>query len=380
MKKFLRIILLAVLAGAVFFGYRYFSPEQQLNRLNSQSENLIQAKQYQEAFDLYTNALDEGKLDHDKLIEGVSGVCEKWFTSRTIEYQDDPEKLFALHDTVMERIPELKEQCEESLAMSASLIMSVKYSGDLKGLNQFWKDVITRYYWSDTICEEIDSQYRMERESVLEQNVNDLVNAGFIDDMINKEYKKVFDAFEVSDLRANALALKKQIDFPFYGAIRGKTFVVDFVNGGLTIYYGEYSNEKRNGEGIHLFFYKGEKVGYKSLVYGNFTNDMLNGEFEEYSIVDADAWREGIVTGNMVDSKYDGQIQMTLTTPKSTTDYTMRFDNGKAIAEGSYVDDNGETIYVVASTWIDGKQRVYGYPKDFYDCEHGLQPWYERPY
>jgi hypothetical protein len=129
-----------------------------------------------------------------------------------------------------------------------------------------------------------------------------------------------------------------------------------------------------------MFYFESSKATLKSLVYGNFTNDILNGDFEEYTVVDSDAWREGVVTGKMVDNKYDGEIKMTLTTPKSTTDYTMQFENGKAVAEGSYVDDNGDTIYVVASACIDGKQRVYGYPQDFYDAEHGLQPWYERAY
>ena len=171
------------------------------------------------------------------------------------------------------------------------------------------------------------------------------------------------------------------IDNGDFNALGNKQFGIDFVGNFVVLYYGKFDDSnKRTGDGIHMFFYKNSDLALKSLVYGNFTDDQLNGDFEEYTIVDSEAWREGVVTGRMVDNKYDGEIKMTLTTAKSTTDYVMNFVNGRAEAEGTYVDDDGNTIYVVASAWVGEKQRTYGYPEHFYELEHGLQPGYERAY
>lgn len=374
LKRIILVILTVLLLGGCN------SRQRKLRKMNKKAEQLLEDDQYALLVDLYSTSLEEG-VDHDAVIEAARSRYTKWVEYQTAKDGTDSESVFVILDDMGERFPELKEDSEEMIVKAASSFMIMNYSGDLKGLNKFWQEVIQRYYWSDTICYGIDRTYRTQRRLVVNQEIQDLVKAGFLTDIINREYKNVFNAFEISDLYHDIYALKKQIDFPVIETVGSKQLGIEFIGNSVVLYYGTFDSEnKRSGEGVHMFYFESSKATFKSLVYGNFTNDILNGEFEEYTVIDSDAWREGVVTGNMVDNKYDGEIKMTLTTPKSTTDYTMQFENGKAVAEGTYVDDNGDTIYVVASAWIDGKQRVYGYPQDFYDAEHGLQPWYERAY
>ena len=374
----LKNIILVILSLALLTGCN--SAERKLKKLNKQVEKYVAENQYSEAVDLYVSSLQDD-IDHNTVIEGVKAVYRNWTEYQTSLDGTDRSAVFDILDDMIAKFPELQEYGEEEITRTASEFMSRNYKGDLKQFNRFWQDVIARYYRSNTICYGIDETYRTERRGVISEDVQALSRQEFFIEMLNKEYKETFDTYENSDLRSHILSLKNQIDFPVIETVGNKQFGIDFVGNFVVLYYGKFDDaNKRTGDGIHMFFYKNSELALKSLVYGNFTDDLLNGDFEEYTIVDSEAWREGVVTGKMVDNKYDGEIKMTLTTAKSTTDYVMNFINGRAEAEGTYVDDDGNTIYVVASAWVGEKQRTYGYPEHFYELEHGLQPWHERAY
>ena len=115
-----------------------------------------------------------------------------------------------------------------------------------------------------------------------------------------------------------------------------------FYVGGF-VYYGEYSGQMREGEGVWLWIYSGEQTEWKYLDKGSWKNDMPNGQFKERVTSNF-----GVETteGTVVNGLWDGPAQKT---GYNGRPYNVTFTMGKYNVLFTDVTPEGETQYFISS-------------------------------
>ena len=161
----------------------------------------------------------------------------------------------------------------------------------------------------------------------------------------------------------------------------GKTVIIEYVHTFFTLYYGEVdSDNKRNGEGRQMTYAvnyeKAPEQYIEEYLHGNFINDMVNGEFEEFNHVHVSSDSVAHITGMMIDNMYDGKIRTAQSLNGKLREYTFTFNKGIPESLGKLVDFEGD--YYAVGVTDDNPPYYYGYHKDSLNVVHGFYPYYEK--
>ena len=118
------------------------------------------------------------------------------------------------------------------------------------------------------------------------------------------------------------------------------------------VYYGEYENEIRKGEGIWLHCPDGEETYFSQ---GIWDQDLPNGYFEEESVSPDWTFTR---TGNVVDGVWNGEAQEKEIFEDGTWTGNVSFTMGKYDVLDTY-EEGGETYYVLSESEYNGEDN-YG--------------------
>ena len=169
-------------------------------------------------------------------------------------------------------------------------------------------------------------------------------------------------------------------------ANNGKSIKIEYVSSFFTMYYGELdSRGNRTGEGVQLVYavnMKEQEKYAKVYLRGQFSNDMVNGEFTEYSYKIVEKEFTAHTSGKMVDNKYDGEIKSLYEETDARKDnYVFIFKEGLVQKLGRMVDIPGE-YYAVAvdNTTEPGNPWYFAYTKEGLEKVRGFYPYYSMLY
>lgn len=124
------------------------------------------------------------------------------------------------------------------------------------------------------------------------------------------------------------------------------------------VYFGDYEDDVREGEGVWAVGYLLDGAETVEYTVGEWENDAPNGS----QVTEGQVEGRGtyVYTGNMVDGLWHGPVTWDLRgwEPEYNI-WLLNFSYGVPIAEYSYFDTDGSTVYVLAQYNIDGDAGWY---------------------
>lgn len=358
------------------------SEESKFKKLQEKTEQLINDGKFEEAVEVCDNAINSGMT-----LETVKPVIEEVYTTWAMSSITTTSINPALQviDGMIEKYPDLKESGENIIVDMGNWALE-SYGDDVEGMRRVYDAFIEIYYDSDIICNSIDSKMKELTTGFMNSKLDELISKGLLTLLDNDEIDAVYDLIDEFRLYSYKMAVNYHFIFPYVKNLdNGKSIKIEYVNSFFTMYYGELDSQgNRTGEAVQLVYavnMKEQEKYAKVYLHGQFSNDMVNGEFSEYSYKKTDNEIIAHTSGKMVDNKYDGEIRSLYETDNIKYNYIFMFVEGMAQKLGRMVDVPGE-YYAVAvdNTTEPGNPWYYAYTKEGLEKERGFYPYYRMLY
>ena len=377
MKKILIAIMTALLL--VTSGCAQ-TDEQKVQKVAQKAAKLISdSNDYQGAIDLFKQSLEEG-LPAELVMPLIEETYVSWSVAAMTEADGDVTKALDVIDAMIEEYPDSQEKGEQVILDYGKLMIENR-GDDVSAMSKVWEGFIARYHMSDKICYEIDHIFKSHVTALTDRQF-DVIKDSLLAALERDDWEAAFR--RITDFRQQTYAtlLGRGGIFPYTRKMNnGKTVIIEYVHTFFTLYYGEVdSDNKRNGEGRQMTYAvnyeKAPEKYIEEYLHGNFINDMVNGEFEEFNHVHVSSDSVAHITGMMIDNMYDGKIRTAQSLNGKLREYTFTFNKGIPESLGKLVDFEGD-YYAVGMT-DDNPPYYYGYHKDSLNVVHGFYPYYEK--
>ena len=301
------VILLTVMGLLLTSGCQ--SEESKLKKLQDKTEQLVNDGKFEDAVEACDKAISSGMT-----LETVKPIIEKVYTTWAMSSISTTSINPALRviDGMIEKYPDLKESGENIIVDLGSWALE-SYGDDVEGMRKVYDAFIKIYYESDIICNGIDSKMKELTTGSMNSKLDELISKDLLTLMDKDEIDAVYDLIDEFRLYSYKVAVNYHFIFPFVKNLdNGKSIKIEYVSSFFTMYYGELdSRGNRTGEGVQLVYavnMKEQEKYAKVYLRGQFSNDMVNGEFSEYSYKIVEKEFTAHTSGKMVDNKYDGEI------------------------------------------------------------------------
>ena len=356
------------------------TPEQKLEKLTNQAKELIQAGNYDGAMEAFEKALNDDGFDHDAVIDLVRQAYDAWASNTInqdgVSYVD----IFTIYQGAKERFPEITEHANNRIISLGNLYMDS--NGNTFDNLLAATSVLFNYFEGDEdVRQGFYDHFQEKGRLILEENITSVAVGSLILNLNSGDFDKAFE--DMRELREICKTAGQYIDFPVTVILENDQMLkAEFVNNSFTLYYGGYDNENvKQGMGIHLAYMvdrEDPNKTIKQVIIGNFTDDRINGEINEVIEYNVDKYRVSQLKGNMVDSKYDGDILMKMKKSKDgeVETYNFSFNQGYARYYETY-ESNGQTYYVVGQR--DNGDQIY-YTDNAMNTVRGWLPEYRQIY
>ena len=377
MKKILMAIMAALLL--VTSGCAQ-TDEQKAQKVAQKAVKLIaDNNDYQGALDLFRGAIEKG-LPQELLLPMIEDTYVQWSMYHMLKEGGDIPDGLDIIDAMMEEFPETKEKGEQVIVDYGNLLMD-SCGDDVSAMHTAWEAFITRYFRSDKICEDIDHSFKSHVTALTDRQF-DVIKDSLLAALERDDWEAAFR--RITDFRQQTYAtlLGRGGIFPYTRKMNnGKTVIIEYVHTFFTLYYGEVdSDNRRNGEGRQMTYAvnyeKAPEKYIEEYLHGNFINDMVNGEFEEFNHVHVSSDSVAHITGMMIDNMYEGKIRTAQSLNGKLREYTFTFNKGIPESLGKLVNYEGD--YYAVGVTDDNPPYYYGYHKDSLNVVHGFYPYYEK--
>ena len=359
------------------------SEESKLKKLQEKTEQLINDGKYEEAVEACDNAISSGMT-----LETVKPVIEEVYTNWAMSSITTTSINPALQviDGMIEKYPDLKESGENIIVDMGNWVLE-SYGDDVEGMRRVYDAFIEIYYDSDINCNSIDSKMKELTTGFMNSKLDELISKGLLTLLDNDEIDAVYDLIDEFRLYSYKMAVNYHFIFPYVKNLNnGKSIKIEYVNSFFTMYYGELDSQgNRTGEAVQLVYavnMKEQEKYAKVYLRGQFSDDMVNGEFSEYSYKIVEKEFTAHTSGKMVDNKYDGEISSLYEETDARKDnYVFIFKEGLVQKLGRMVDIPGE-YYAVAvdNTTEPGNPWYFAYTKEGLEKVRGFYPYYSMLY
>ncbi len=377
MKKMLIAIMTALLL--ITSGCAQ-TDEQKAQKVAQKAAKLIaDSNDYQGAIDLFKQSLEKG-LPAELVNPLIEETYVSWSVAAMTEAGGDVTKALDVIDAMIEEYPDSQEKGEQVI-LDYGKLMIENCGEDVSAMSKVWEGFITRYYKSDTICYGIDHIFKSSVTALTDRQF-DVIRDSLITALERDDWQAAFR--RITDFRQQTYAtlLGRGGIFPYTRKMNnGKTVIIEYVHTFFTLYYGEVdSDNRRNGEGRQMTYAvnyeKAPEQYIEEYLHGNFINDMVNGEFEEFNHVHVSSDSVAHITGMMIDNMYEGKIRTAQSLNGKLREYTFTFNKGIPESLGKMVNYEGD--YYAVGVTDDNPPYYYGYHKDSLKVVHGFYPYYEK--
>ncbi|MBQ9036452.1 MAG: hypothetical protein IJ115_03220 [Erysipelotrichaceae bacterium] len=358
------------------------SEESKLKKLQEKTEQLINDGKFEEAVEACDNAISSG-MTLETVKPVIEDVYTNWAMSSITTTSINP--ALQVIDGMIEKYPDLKESGENIIVDMGNWALE-SYGDDVEGMRRVYDAFIEIYYESDIICNSIDSKMKELTTGFMNSKLDELISKGLLTLLDNDEIDAVYDLIDEFRLYSYKMAVNYHFIFPYVKNLdNGKSIKIEYVHSFFTMYYGELDSQgNRTGEAVQLVYavnMKEQEKYAKVYLRGQFSDDMVNGEFSEYSYKIVKEEIIAHTSGKMVDNKYDGEISSIYETDTSKDNYIFMFVEGMVQKLGRMVDVPGEYYAVAVDNTTDpGNPWYYAYTKEGLEKERGFYPYYSMLY
>lgn len=371
--KHVKKILLAVMA--VLMVMTAAGCVDKIEKLDKDVRKALETKDYRAAADLYEKAINDG-LDKEVVIPKVVEFYKGWLRNKAYETDASIMDILLIMEELRDRFPDAKDEAEQTLAGLCSALLTG--AEDLDKAENLYEAFMDRYADSETITGELKVIYETYMAVTVETELNTLKDSTDLLSCIeNQDYEGIIKAIESTELENKTQKIYKKTTLPVYVTVADdKVLAANWESGCLTVYYGALDeNNRKTGTGVfYTHIVDGEKY-VKEVTYCDFTNDKRNGSFKQYLEKQVTKLDKMVSEGVLVDNKFNGRVNSTMTRDGETIYLTFNFEDGmvKVIDTSN---SSGATVYYVADGTGPGGSLYYTKGEKYTQNPHGIAPYY----
>ena len=326
-------LLLVLIAGMVV----YSSPKRKFERQLSLGARYLEELEYEKAIAAYRTAIDiePNNPDTYKTLADIYIAMDNYdealkVLQQGIELTDDEGLIRCYVDYCMESA-ELcadKEDYETAISILNDGI-NLTGSDRLRSKKSEYEEVLKR----------------LEEEKIRQEKINEAIESiqpvmETITEMAsNDDWDGIF-AFMQTDEYDNFIETQKIVDQWVFDTSHGKIglYEINDANyGSYMLYYGDYDEELREGEGTWFGYYEGNNYH----AHGTWESDKPSGYWEvvewNTKLDDSVVYRR--IDGNVIDGLWDGVVNWNFETDEELSENPVLFENGKWVVTGGPYED-----------------------------------------
>ena len=317
---------------------------------------------------------------HEQAITAIRKTYRDWMLEKAKDINATMDDLLKIPEEMNRRFPELADYANDLVIHIGSSYIDQASKGGIEKVLEVLAVLTERYAGNEDICESLKVSMTSLLYNDIIKKINIMVREGLNDWINGKDHETLFSMIEKYGLYDQCREYRKYVEFPVYAwVLQGNGLMVDFENDTLYRMYGEQNEDVfGSGLGASISYWKDPDnplVFVRQVVYGNYEDSMITGEFQELLEISRGEHVIGQTEGTVIKNKFDGVVTGMFTVNSETVPCRMTFKEGVPVSLAT-VNKDGKTWYVVSRE--DSHDILYS--EEEMNSLHGVMPQYSVSY